>query len=528
MHSMVGRGYLVIGGGTLGRALTQQFTGSGAKIFGVFDEDIKVGRCVSHAPQDTRLAPGSYRGLKVSPAARVHEYVNAFNCTTAILAVPPANAQRAAQLCVDAGIKRILNYTLCDVSMPGVDIQTAFGSPQAASRFEDDFEILGTLGRGGFGRVYRVRHRIDGQEYAVKRVALPSAEAEAEEIVAEAESMARLSNHPNVCRYHASWVETSTFECSMSESSDSDEDSEDGDVTEASEANPGSSGSLYIQMELCGGLTLQDYLQNDRAWTDGTHQTRIAIFSQLVEATEHIHSQGYVHKDIKPANCMLSDDLVPKLGDFGLCTPCNDGAHAGAGTALYMPPEFETSLSEGIDWRPADVYALGVVLLEVCWRFSTQMERISTITDLKSNHTLPSELLMNLPSESALIMAMTHHNPSKRPTLQQVRDSELLRGAQGRSLHLPAARKVLLQGLCATCMVAMATRDSIAEGMLEKISDLASLSDRSNLIMPGEELSKSWLMQILEDNAPIDPVALAHFVTEAHNHALQLTVALMN
>ena len=89
----------------------------------------------------------------------------------------------------------------------------------------------------------------------MKQVALPSAEHES---VAEAESMATLSNHPNVCRYHASWVETTT-ECSASDGSDSD--SNDETESEDTGSVSASSASLYIQMELCGGLTLQEYLQ---------------------------------------------------------------------------------------------------------------------------------------------------------------------------------------------------------------------------------------------------------------------------
>jgi serine/threonine protein kinase len=81
------------------------------------------------------------------------------------------------------------------------------GSP---SRFEQDFDRLELLGRGAFGDVWRCRHRLDGQEYAVKMIEYRTTIAEAAEVerrvLREAQTWASL-NHPNVVRYHNAWVE---------------------------------------------------------------------------------------------------------------------------------------------------------------------------------------------------------------------------------------------------------------------------------------------------------------------------------
>mmetsp|Transcript_26901 Transcript_26901/g.68347 ORF Transcript_26901/g.68347 Transcript_26901/m.68347 type:complete len:643 (+) Transcript_26901:64-1992(+) len=77
-------------------------------------------------------------------------------------------------------------------------------------RFEQDFERLELLGRGAFGEVWRCRHRVDGQEYAIKAVRYQASAADIAEVerraLREAKTWASIS-HPNIARYHNSWVE---------------------------------------------------------------------------------------------------------------------------------------------------------------------------------------------------------------------------------------------------------------------------------------------------------------------------------
>ncbi|KAF7186460.1 Eukaryotic translation initiation factor 2-alpha kinase 1 [Pseudocercospora fuligena] len=85
------------------------------------------------------------------------------------------------------------------------------------SRYVQDFEEIGVLGRGGFGEVYRVRHKLDNNIYAVKKIPIrPSlineistgGQAALDKLLAEVRSLSRLQ-HPNVVRYHNSWIEWS-------------------------------------------------------------------------------------------------------------------------------------------------------------------------------------------------------------------------------------------------------------------------------------------------------------------------------
>lgn len=89
--------------------------------------------------------------------------------------------------------------------------------PILESRYLRDFEELGILGRGGFGSVYRVKHRLDGVEYAVKKIPVPASyfarirgnrQQTLDDLLREIRTLAKL-DHPNVVRYYAGWIEWS-------------------------------------------------------------------------------------------------------------------------------------------------------------------------------------------------------------------------------------------------------------------------------------------------------------------------------
>lgn len=85
-------------------------------------------------------------------------------------------------------------------------------------RYAQDFEELNVLGKGGYGVVFRVRHKLDSQSYAIKKVPLSSdrlkriqehGQREVDEVLGELRALARL-DHPNIVRYHTSWIEWTT------------------------------------------------------------------------------------------------------------------------------------------------------------------------------------------------------------------------------------------------------------------------------------------------------------------------------
>jgi class 3 adenylate cyclase/predicted ATPase len=123
-------------------------------------------------------------------------------------------------------------------------------------------------------------------------------------------------------------------------------------------------GQVFIVSDYLDGPDLSRWLRDNRPmWTEAAR-----IAAALADALAHAHSRLIVHRDVKPANVILTADRVPVLVDFGLAL---DEAGAGggqkgfiSGTPWYMSPEQAVGTAHRIDGR-TDVYSLGVVLYEM-------------------------------------------------------------------------------------------------------------------------------------------------------------------
>ena len=201
------------------------------------------------------------------------------------------------------------------------------------------YEILGPLGAGAMGEVYRARDTRLGREVAIK--VLPAHFAEEPERLArferEARALASL-NHPGIAQIHGV-----------------DQD-----------------GALYfLALELVPGETLEERLRRGPLPVDES----VDVARQIAEALDAAHDAGVIHRDLKPANVRVTPEGKVKLLDFGLAkaAPGSGAAHnstdsvlsteAGRllGTPTYMAPE--QARGRAID-RRVDVWALGCVLYE--------------------------------------------------------------------------------------------------------------------------------------------------------------------
>jgi WD40 repeat protein/tRNA A-37 threonylcarbamoyl transferase component Bud32 len=194
------------------------------------------------------------------------------------------------------------------------------------------YEVLGELGRGGMGVVYKVR-QCDLQRLEAVKTLKEDALAGSREralLRREAEDVARLR--------HVHIVQIYEFR--------------------EHEGRP------YIAMEFVAGGSL------DRRLTGGPLPPRQAadLVGKLARAMHYAHEQSIVHRDLKPANVLLADDGSPKITDFGLAKHLeNRGSliESGAlvGTPPYMAPEQALGESRDVG-RATDVYALGAILYE--------------------------------------------------------------------------------------------------------------------------------------------------------------------
>jgi serine/threonine protein kinase len=121
---------------------------------------------------------------------------------------------------------------------------------------------------------------------------------------------------------------------------------------------------MYVVSDFLDGRDLGKWLRDNRpAWPEAAR-----ITAAVADALAHAHAQLVVHRDVKPANIIVTAGLVPVLVDFGLAL---DETQAGgtekglvSGTPWYMSPEQATGTAHRIDGR-TDIYSLGVVLYEL-------------------------------------------------------------------------------------------------------------------------------------------------------------------
>ena len=198
-----------------------------------------------------------------------------------------------------------------------------------------DYEVLGELGRGGMGVVYRARHAQLGRVVALKML-LGGAYADGSERLrfrAEAGAVARLQ-HPHIVQ-----------------------------IFDIGEWQSGRLGPLvpYFALEFVEGGSLSARA----AGRPQPPRQAAAWLEPLARAVHYAHERGIVHRDIKPANVLLTPDGQPKLCDFGVAKQLAGPepiTRSGTviGTAEYMAPEQATG--ETSVGPAADVYALGGVL----------------------------------------------------------------------------------------------------------------------------------------------------------------------
>lgn len=189
------------------------------------------------------------------------------------------------------------------------------------------FRIVGLLGQGGMGEVYRAEDLRLGETVALKL--LPA------ELARDATALGRLHRevrlarqvaHPNVCRVF--------------------------DVGEAE-------GLAFISMEYIDGEDLASLLRRIGRLPEAK---AIEVARQLCAGLAAAHEKGVLHRDLKPANVMIDGRGRARISDFGLAVPVAEATTGElAGTPLYMAPE---QLARGEVSFRSDVYSLGLILYE--------------------------------------------------------------------------------------------------------------------------------------------------------------------
>ncbi|MEZ6134982.1 MAG: serine/threonine-protein kinase [Pirellulaceae bacterium] len=249
----------------------------------------------------------------------------------------------------------------------------------------DGYQILGELGRGGMGVVYKARQRGLKRIVALKMI-LAGGHAGREQLErfrAEAEAVAQLA-HPNIVQIF--------------------------DVGERD-------GLPFFALEFIDGMALDESI-------DGEPQTpnRAAeIVEKLALAMDYAHAQGIVHRDLKPANILLMHDGTPKVTDFGLVKRLeSDSGQTRTGTIMgtpsFMAPE--QARGEREIGPAADTYALGAILYTMLTGRPVFMgpSALDTVMMVIHNEPIPpTRLLPKLPRDIEIIcLKCLQKEPGKR------------------------------------------------------------------------------------------------------------------
>jgi Protein kinase domain/zinc-ribbon domain len=243
------------------------------------------------------------------------------------------------------------------------------------------YHIIGLLGRGGMGEVYRADDLRLGQPVALKF--LPDTVSRDAVLLAQFHNEVRTARqvaHPNVCRVY--------------------------DIGEVD-------GHLFLSMEFVAGEDLSTSLRRIGRFPEdkATEMAR-----QLCAGLAAAHERGVIHRDLKPANVMLDDAGQVRLMDFGLAAA---GAvdSVRAGTPAYMAPE--QLLGREVTPR-SDIYALGLVLYELFT--GRRVFSATTLNELIEQHqsgrvTPPSEIVTTIdPTIERAILRCLDSDPARRPS----------------------------------------------------------------------------------------------------------------
>jgi serine/threonine-protein kinase len=310
------------------------------------------------------------------------------------------------------------------------------------------YELEALIGFGGMGEVFRARDRSLGETVAIKSIVLEGSDAvSALRRFREEVRLARRVTHRNVARVF--------------------------DLVEDAD------GRMFLTMELIDGITLKALIERDGPLSP-LRAARIGI--DVCAGLSAVHAAGVVHRDLKPTNILVEETGRAVITDFGVARNTLDPNSLGlgmiVGTPHYMAPE--QAEGRAVDSR-ADVYALGVTLLEMFAGRVPAAERSGSFRDAKID-----------PELRVVLSACIEHEPGGRPSPAEVaKVLELIADRRGLSAGGTASdrSRVISSTVLAPVPgpVAETTRSDIARGEHTLASSQAR-SDTALVVLPFREL----------------------------------------
>lgn len=222
----------------------------------------------------------------------------------------------------------------------GVNLDAEGPPSGTCPEYIGQYKILGILGKGGMGVVYRAEQASPHRTVALK-VIRPGAES--------SETLKRFEHEGQVL----GWLQHPGI----------------AQVFEAGTADTGQGPRPFFAMELVQGRPLTEYAHEHQL----SIRRRLELIAKVCDAVQHAHQKGVIHRDLKPGNILVDASGQPKILDFGVARATDADIRTTTlqtdigqliGTIAYMSPEQVAGDSSQLDTR-SDVFALGVISYEL-------------------------------------------------------------------------------------------------------------------------------------------------------------------
>jgi serine/threonine protein kinase len=261
------------------------------------------------------------------------------------------------------------------------------------------YQTISPLNHGSFGMVFMARDTKTNETVAIKCLTKRSASPDvyldfaiddkSEELVLHS----RLGSHPNIVNL------VDSFE------------------TDA---------HVYLVLEFCPRGDLYEAIRSGHGPLETEHVRRFML--ELVDAVAHSHAKGVYHRDIKPENIFLTQSGSMKLGDFGLATAEEWSYETTVGSDRYMSPEQYDSAGAGYSPAQADVWAIGICLLNILFSrnpFMVPTEEDPLFLDFSRDRQSLFDVFPSMSQDTyEVIVQCMNLDPSRR-SLEGARDALL-------------------------------------------------------------------------------------------------------